>query len=207
MQANLPQHPAGLNDKDASLVLPLYRAINGLAQQVSVATGEVELSSADLLNLDRLGQVTFGKLSKVTITAGENLSYGNLLSLSVSSGNIVAVKASASDLSKPALAAMNTPGGLLAGQVGTAILMQGRIQGITGTAFGVGYFLGTDGAVTAVPPTADNTLKQQVGIGLGSAGFYLSIVPVSRVIFDVYKPSAGVLRVQYSNGTQVDHAV
>lgn len=207
LQSNLPQHPSGLSDKDAALVLPLYRAINSLAQQMSVAAGEVTFSATDLANLDRLGGLTIGKYSRVAVVAGEDLSYGNLLSLSVSAGNIVAHKATAADLTKPALAALDLPDGLLLGQVGQATLMTGRVLGITGTAFGVSYYLGSAGAVTATAPTADGVLKQRVGIGLGSAGFYLDIVPVGRAIFDAYVPSAGVLRIQYTDGTQADHAV
>ncbi len=207
IESGLPQYPAGLPDRDVALVLPLYRAIHALAAQVSLATGKVQYSAAELGQLDRAGALGVGAYQRLTIQAGEALGYGDLLALSVSGGEIVAHKADAATLTKPALACMDTIGGLASGATGTALFMAGRTKGISGTAFGVTYYLGAAGAITATAPTTDNTIKQIVGIGLGSAGFYLDIAPVGKVISNVYKPSAAVLRVQYTDGSHTDHAV
>lgn len=207
IQVGLPQAPAGLSDRDASLVTPLYRAIHSLANQVSVATGHVTYSASDLTNLDRAGGLTAGASMQLSIVAGEALGFGELLTLSVSGGNIVAHKATAADLAKPALAACDTDGGIPIGQAGRAVFLEGRLLGITGTSFGTPYYLGTAGTVTATPPTADGVLRQFVGIGLGSAGFYLALAPMRRAIWDIVSPSAGVLRVQYTDGSHTDHVV
>ena len=205
--AGLPSYPSGLKDSEVSLVFPLYRAINSLGQQLSEVTGNVQYTAGELAALDRVQGLKVQNLMRITVTAGETLAYGDLLALSIASGDIIANKATSGDLSKFALACMDTVGGLAAGAIGTALFMQGRTRGISGTIFGATYYLGTDGAITATAPTTDGTLKQSVGIGLGSAGFFLDITPVGRVVSNIYKPSAAVLRVQYTDGTHQDHAV
>lgn len=207
IQSGLPQYPAGLKDAEAALVLPLYRAIHGLASQVSVATGNVTYDAGELSGLDRAQGLTAGVAQKLAIVAGEALAYGNMLSLSVSGGNIIAVKADAGDVAKPALAVLDTDGGLASSQVGTALFLTGRTRGISGTVFGATYYLGTAGTVTGTAPSGDNVIRQVVGVGLGSAGFYAGITPVGKVVFSMYKPSAGVLRVQYTDGSHTDHVV
>jgi hypothetical protein len=203
----LPSYPSGLKDTEVALVLPLYRAINSLSQELSESTGLVQYTPQELASLDRAQGLKSQNLNRLTITAGEALGYGDMISLTIASGNIVANKATAADPLKFALACIDTVGGLANGQVGTALFMQGRTRGISGTVFGATYYLGVAGAITATAPTTDSTLKQMVGIGLGSAGFFLNIVPVGRVVSNIYKPSAAVLRVQYTDGTQQDHAV
>lgn len=205
--AGLPSYPSGLKDSEVALVLPLYRAVNSLGQQLSEVTGNVQYTPAELGSLDRVQGLRSQNLMRITITAGETLGYGDMLSLAITAGNIIATKATAGTLTKFALACMDTVGGLANGTIGTALFMQGRTRGITGTIFGATYYLGTAGAITATAPTTDDTLKQSVGIGLGSAGFFLDITPVGRVVSNIYKPSAAVLRVQYTDGTHQDHAV
>lgn len=205
--AGIPTYPAGLKDTEVGLVLPLYQGLHNLAAQVSEATGQVEYSSAELLGLDRADGLKLQNFSRLAIVAGESLGFGDLLALSVSGGNIIAYKATNTDLTKPALACCNVPGGIPNGAAGQAIFLTGRTTGISGSGFGLTYYLGTGGAVALVPPSGDNVIRQIVGVGLGSAGFYLNIQPVGKDLFSVAKPSAAVLRAYFTDGSHTDHAV
>ena len=130
-----------------------------------------------------------------------------MLSLSVADGKIVAHKADGTVLTKPAHAACEAPDGISAGSFGPAVFMNGRVSGIAGTVFGATYYLSTGGLVQLAAPTATGVLNQIVGIGLGSAGLYLAIEPVAVRVAFMYKPSASVLRVLYTDGSSSDLAV
>lgn len=174
--SGLPAYPAGLSDKDSALVTPLYSAVNTLAQQLSLATGQVKFSAADATGLDRFDGVKITNLSKVSVIAGEALAYGDLLALTPSGANLIALKATNADPAKFALALCDTVGGLASGVATQVLFLQGRTRGITGSIFGATYYLGTAGGVVAAPPSGGATV-QIVGMGLSGAGFYLNIFP------------------------------
>ena len=207
IQSGLPAYPAGLPDKEANLVVPLYRALNTLAQNISIATGNVAFSSGEMAGLSQLVGLTDSKVSTINVQAAEDLTFGHLLSLSIAGDKIVAHKADATVLTKPALAACTAPQGIAAGAYGTAVFMRGRVEGISGTVFGATYYLGTAGLVQLPAPVATGVLNQIVGIGLGTAGFYLNIEPVAKRPVLVYLYAAGTLRVLYSDGSHEDLAV
>lgn len=207
LASGLPSYPSGLSDKDAALVLPLYRAINALAQQLSVVAGAVQYSSAEQAQVSQLSKLTSTANQKLTVKAGEALAYGQLLTLSVVSGKIVAMKADASTLTKPAHAVCDTPGGIALNAFGDAVFMTGLTAGISGTVLGAAYYLSTAGTIQISPTVATGVLNQVVGIGLGSAGFYLDIEPIGKRVSYAYKFSAAVLRVLYTDGSYADLAV
>jgi hypothetical protein len=175
ISTGLPSYPAGLSDEDASLVVPLYKALNTLAQQLSLTTGNVQYSSGEMANLDQLTALLNQKTQKIFVKAGEALSYGNVVTLSLSAGKIVAYKADASVLNKPAHAIIDDAGGIALNDFGEAILLTGRTLGITGTTFGTVYYLSTAGQVQTARPHGPTILTQVVGYGLGSAGFMAAI--------------------------------
>lgn len=207
IQSGLPAYPAGLPDKEANLVVPLYRAINTLAQNASIATGNVVFSSGEMSGLSQLVGLTDSKQTTLNVRAAEDLLFGNMLSLSIADDKIVAHKADATVLTKPALAACTSPQGIAAGSYGTAVFMHGRVEGISGTVFGATYYLGGTGLVQLAAPVATGVLNQVVGIGLGTAGFYLNIEPVAKRPVLVYLYAAGTVRVLYSDGSHEDLAV
>jgi hypothetical protein len=207
INSGLPSYPAGLDDENASLVVPLYRAVNSIAQYLSFQTGQVEYSSAEQASAGQLTKLLDASTRKIFVKAGEALSYGSMLALTVADGKIVATKADASTLTKPALAVCDTPGGIPVNGFGEAIFMQGRTQGISGTAFGAPYYLSAAGAVQATSPVATGVINQVCGVGLGSEGFYLNIEIVAKRPVLVYKFSSTVLRVLYADGTYTDNAV
>ena len=205
--SGLPSYPPNLPDKEVGLVLPLYQAVNNLSNQLAEATGQVEYSAAELAALDRADGIKLGNLTKISIVAGENLGFGEMLALSVVGSSIMAYKASNTNLARPALAICNVAGGLLTGASAQVPFMVGRSTGVSGAIFGATYYLGTAGGITLVPPAGDNVIRQIVGVGLGGAGFYMNISPVGKDLFSVAKPSAAVLRAYLTDGTHTDHAV
>ncbi len=205
--SGVPSYPPGLSDQDAALVAPLYRALGNLAQQVSELTGRIQLSQAEQGSLSQLTLLQSQRLNRIFVKAGEALSYGQLVNLTVSSGKIVAVKADATVLTKPAHAIVDKPGGIANGTFGEVVFMQGRTASVTGTTFGAAYYLSTAGNLQITPPVATGVINQIVGIGLGSEGLWLNIEPVGRRVAYAYKFSASVLRVLYTDGTSADLAV
>lgn len=178
VNSGLPDYPAGLKDDEARLVAPIYRAINSIAQQLSLLTGQLQLNQIDLAQLDPLLLARAGDYHKVSVQAAEALAYGRLVNLFVDTGVIKARVATADDLTKPAHAVVDINVGIANGQWGQVVFMEGRTQGISGSALGQTYWLSTNGQVQTVKPTAPGVISQRVGVGLGSAGFWLKIEPV-----------------------------
>jgi len=207
ISSGLPSYPPGLSDKDANLVVPLYRAANSLVQLISAATGNVVYDPSEQASVAQLTKLIDAKTQKIFVKAGEALIFGSVLSLVIESGKIVAYKADASILTKPALAVCDELAGIAIGSFGEAIFLQGRTLGITGTSFGTSYYLATTGQVQSTPPVATGVLNQVIGIGLGSEGFYVNIEPIAKRPVLVYNYSPTVLRVLYADGTYTDNAV
>lgn len=202
ISSGLPSYPSGLSDKDAALVLPLYRAISNLAQQLSLLTGNVQYSPGEQAQLDQFTKLLAQRTQKIFVQAGENLTYGNLVTLGLSGGKIVATKADATDLTKPAHAVIDAPAGILNGDFGEAIFLQGRTAGISGTTFAAPYWLSTAGQVQAVKPEGPGILTQYVGLGLGTAGFYADLEEPKRTgyasILDTTDQVAGAINTAYA---------
>ena len=207
VSSGLPALPVGMKDEDFAKFAPVYRAISSLAEQVSFNLGDIQFKPDEIGSVDQLVLLSSHRQQKIIVKAGEALSYGQMLFYTVESGKVVAYKASATNLSRPAMGVCDSPTGIAAGSFGEALFMQGRTQGIAGTTFGAAYYLSVDGAIQVTPPVATGVISQIVGIGLGSAGFYMNIEPVGRRPTLVYKFNSTTLRVLYSDGTFTDNAV
>lgn len=178
LQSGLPTYPAGLSDEDASLVNPLYRAVAALTQQVSAATGIITYSPAEMAQADQFTKLISQRFTKIFAKASVNINFGQLVNLHLVGGVVEARLANATTTGLPAHACCDVPSGLAAGQWGEFIFMTGRSAGIAGTTFGARYFLSTTpGAVQIGVPGGVGNLIQIVGVGLGSAGFWLNIIP------------------------------
>jgi len=207
ISSGLPELPVGLNDDDAALVGPIYRAVAALAQQISILTGNVQYSAGEQGTIDQFSSLIDYREQRIYVKAMETLPYGSLITLVVDGGKLAAWKADASVLTKPAHGICDQPGGIAAGSFGVALLMRGRTASVSGTALGSTYYLSTNGALQAVSPTADSVLNQMVAIGLGSAGIYLNIETIGQRVSRVYKTSATNMRIQYTDGSFTDWTV
>lgn len=176
--SGLPSYPSGLSDKDAALVLPLYRAVASLSQQVSAATGNIAYTQAEQAQADQFSKLVNQRFNKVFVRATAALAFGKMVNLHLVSGVVEARLADATPgVTLPAHGVVDVPGGIAAGQYGEIIFMSGRSAGIAGTVFGSRYFLSSAGDIQLAIPTAPGALVQVLGVGLGSAGFFLQIVP------------------------------
>lgn len=186
VSTGLPSYPSGLSDKEAALVLPLYKAIATLAQQVSYVTGNVQYSGGEQAVLNPLTKLINEREQKIFVKAGEALAFGNVITLTVSGGVIVAYKATSSDITKPGHAIVDDPAGIPLNEFGEAVFITGRTTGITGTVFGAVYYLGTAGQVQLARPQGPGILTQIIGYGLGSAGFYAAIDASGGSVYGAY---------------------
>lgn len=178
IDSGLPQYPAGLPNKEAALVLPVYRAISALAQKTSVATGQLQLSPAEMAQSDQFDQLLVHRYNRLKIRAAETLGFGQAVHLILTGGVVEGRLANATDDTRPCHGLCDVPLGIPAGGWGEIIFMNGRSAGIGGTVFGARYFLSTTaGGVQISPPSTAGNIVQLLGVGLGSAGFYLQIVP------------------------------
>jgi len=207
VQSGLPAYPAGLTDNDANLFAPIYRAISGVSQAVSIVTGNVTYSQGEMAQIDQLTKLVNATSSKIIVQAAEALAYGQMLSLSIVAGKITARVATATNLARFALAVCDQPGGIAAGAFGEAVFMSGRTEGIAGTTFGLTYYLSTAGNIQTAVPTATGIVNQIVGMGLGIGGFYLNIEPVGRRPAIIFSLSPTTLRVNHTDGSFVDIGV
>lgn len=180
ISSGLPQLPTGLNDKDFGLVRPLYQAINTLSQSLSTSVGLVNFSQDELSQRNQLGSLLTQNHRKLWVknSSGAALAYGKIVTLQLSGGKIVAIYADATNNTKPAHGIVNEPLGIDDGNFGEVMLVEGHTAGISGTTFGLYYYLGTNGDVQAGRPAAAGSIIQAIGFGLGTAGFYMHISPL-----------------------------
>jgi hypothetical protein len=171
----LPQLPAGQKDASFNLVLPLYQAMNSLAQSLSVVGGLVDYSQAELADRSQWASISSQNHNKIFALATTDMLFGQIVNLVLSGGKISMQLADATDDTKPAHGIVNQPQGILTGEYGEVVLSQGYVQGISGTTFGATYYLSAVGLVQTIRPSAVGTIIQAVGTGFGTAGFYLNI--------------------------------
>ncbi len=175
VQTGIPQIPVGLPDKDHRLLAPLYMAVNALAKKFSEVTGQVVYSEAEAAEINQISTLLSQNMNRIYLMATETIAYGKMCNVHLDGGKLSARLADSTNASLPAHAICDDPAGLVAGEFGNFILGTGFSAGITGTAVGTIYYLGTTGDSQAVRPAAAGTIIQAVGIGLGSAGFYAQI--------------------------------
>ena len=173
LNSGLPTYPAGLSDKDTALVLPIYRAVNNLTQQVSANIGAVQLDQSEYAQIDPFSKLLNSRTNRLIVKAATGLTYGQLVNLTESPTGTIRADIADQSLSRAAQAVVDSPAGIAAGTYGEVVFAQGRTQGIGGATLGTVYYLGVSGSVQNVAPGSG--LVQRVGIGLGSGGFYFNL--------------------------------
>lgn len=173
--SGLPSIPAGASDDQARVLTPIYMALNALAQKMSEATGQLSYSEDEMAQINQAGTIISQNAVKIYLKATVALTFGQLCNILLDTGKLAARLADSTNNTRPAHCICNAPEGLAVGEFGEFILMTGYTSGISGTAIGTFYYLGTAGNSQAARPVAAGSIVQSVGIGLGSLGFYLDI--------------------------------
>lgn len=172
----LPSLPSALPNKEFDLVKPLYLAMNALAKGVSIYAGQVGFDQNELTQQNQLSTLLTQNHRKLYALAdGVTLAFGKIVNLYISGGKIAARYADSTDNTKPAHGIVNNPLGINPGEYGEIVLIEGYSQGISGTTFGLYYYLSSNGDIQAGQPTAVGTVRQGMGFGLGTGGFYMHI--------------------------------
>lgn len=172
--SGLPQLP-NTDDKLFGQLLPIYSALNALATKVSIISGLVNYSQAELSQQSQFAGLQSQFQNRLFVKALEPLGWGKIVTLTVDSGKLAASLADCTDATKPAHGVVATPQGIETGQYGEVTALFGFTPGISGSTVGAFYWLSTTGNVQIAPPTTSGNLVQGVGLGLGSAGFLLNI--------------------------------
>lgn len=171
--SGLPQLPVAVSDKDNALVSPLYRAVNSLADKVAVAVNSVQYSQAELAGLAPMAAPLRDRTNIVTVFATEALPYGSLVNITPVGARLEAKLASKAtdDFAHGCVA---SPAGIAVNTYGDVQFMAGICAGVTGSTWGVVYYLGTAGAMQSTQPTgASGDARQVVALGMGQYGIYL----------------------------------
>lgn len=174
----LPSLPAGQRDKDFDLVKPIYLAMNALAKGVSIYAGQIDFSQDEMAQQNQLSTLLTQNHRKINVLAVGALAFGKIVNLFLSGGKIAGRYADSTDNTKPAHGIVNAPLGIAAGEYGEVVLIEGYSTGISGSTFGLYYYLSNNGDVQAGRPAAVGTIIQAVGFGLGTGGFYMHISPL-----------------------------
>lgn len=172
--SGLPQLPV-TDDKLFPYLLPIYNAINALAKPIAELKGQVEYAQSEISQRNQIFALQSQFQNRLFVKALVTLPYGTMVNVVLDSGKLAGRLADATDTTKPAHGVVANPQGINAGQFGEVTMMQGHTFGIAGTTIGAFYWLSTAGLVQNTPPGTPGNLIQGVGVGLGSAGFYLSI--------------------------------
>lgn len=174
----LPQLPSGLPNQPFELVKPIYLAMNALSKGVSIYAGQVSYSQDELGQINQLSNILTQNHRKIYPLAVGALAFGKIVHLFLSGGKIAAEYADSTTNAKPAHGIVNASLGIAAGDYGEVVLIEGYSQGISGSTFGLYYYLSNNGDVQAGRPAVAGSIIQAVGFGLGTGGFYMHISPL-----------------------------
>lgn len=173
--------PVSADEKDYNLLMPVYRAINVLAQRLSALTGNVSYTQAEHAQLLQARDLQADNSNIVYPVAGVNLAYGQLVNIFLVGTKLtarVATNTPGSYLAAHAI--VMAPLGATAGDYVECRIMSGYCAGVAGSVVGSQYWLGTAGGMQLTKPIAIGTLQQVVAIGLGS-GVMLTISDLGTV--------------------------
>jgi hypothetical protein len=146
----------------------------GITQESTVDSSAGAGDSGKIPSLDTSGKLSttmmptgFGA-DALTLTAGENLSAGDLVYINASGE---ALKADADSAAKAAVGFTLTS--ITAAASGTIYFGSGLITGLTSLTAGTQYFLSqTAGGITSTAPTGTNVIQQAVGYATSATTLY-----------------------------------
>lgn len=115
----------------------------------------------------------FNNQARFYVEASESISYGQMVNLHASGGQLFARKANATNNTKPVDGFCNTQDGVSVGETAEVILRLG-LATYSGLTPGARYYLSTTGGqVTTTAPVAAGNIEQYLGIALTSSTLLL----------------------------------
>jgi hypothetical protein len=175
IQSGLPDLPAD-QGKDGQLLTPVYQALNTLARNASVASGQVSLSAGEQQQLSQVARLLTQNHNVMNVVGLAALAFGKLVHLKFDGvSKIGAELADSTNSSKPANGIVIQTNGISLGGFGDVLLFDGYTDSVAGSTIGQTYYLGASGNAQVTRPSASGSIVQAVGVGLGTAGFLLRI--------------------------------
>lgn len=153
------------------VIKPIYLALQSLIQTLINYCGiEARAPSAILTSSNDPAAYLAANVHRFYCIANEAIIQGAAVNLFNFGGSLAARNANATDNTKPAIGYCSQVGGLLSGQVGEFVLVDGMVTvSAGGLVPGAGYYLSTTpGAYTSVAPVALGNISQQLGFAVNS---------------------------------------
>ena len=165
----LPDAPVGLDEENTKLMMPVYRALASMAQQLSDVTGVTIVPGTDIQDLGSLAQHDGFRTRKLSFEAGENITASRFIHLDNTAGESRIWQASSLNaVNRRAHGVCIEPGGIVSGSRGRVLLFQGLLAGLSGLTPGTVYYLGASGGILAIPPGA-GSFVQPVGLAVSTS--------------------------------------
>lgn len=114
-----------------------------------------------------------GNLTRFYCPAAVNVSFGQLITLTLSGGVLKVAVADGSISGKIADGFCSTVGGLAAGSIGEFTLKRGILTLAGPLTVGQRYWLGTAGAVRTTPDTTAGHIEQYIGIAITTTSLFM----------------------------------
>lgn len=173
ISTGLPDSPVGLPDEQFALVVPLYRGLLALSQQLSIQTG-VASYSVDTTQKLGINEIDVGTNTRLkVIKADDALTYGKLIYLVSGTGYTEAHAKLAGNTVHLAHGICVEPNGVAVGKKGKFLLFRGLVTGLSGFTPGNEYWLGTGGLFATSNP--GGIAQQKVAIAMTSSSIELNI--------------------------------
>ncbi len=175
VQTGIPDFPLTQDQEQYNLVLPLYRGLVSVAQQVSDATGLTAIPMSDAQNHKPQSEYLLDRLGRMSFVAGEAITAGHLISLDSTAGESKVWKANClSGSIRQAHGVCIESEGAAAGQRVRVLLFRALVIGLSEVTPGTVYWLGSAGQFSSAMPASPN-LQQKVGIGLNTTTIAVNI--------------------------------
>jgi hypothetical protein len=165
----LAEFPTGGDEDIKQMLVPLYRAINELAKQLSDITGLTEFAQGDIQGMSTLLEHDQFRLQKFSFIAAEPITYGKLVHLdSTADESKVWLASSLNSVNRPAHGVCTEQQATASGLRCRVQLFQGLVTGLSGLSPGTMYYLGATGTYSATPPSLVTNFQQKVALAIRS---------------------------------------
>lgn len=172
----LPEQAPFQDEGDFRKFNPIYQALNGLAKATSDAVGLTSIDPDELQNTGPFIEFNGNLGRRMNFVAAEQIEPARMIHLDTTAGESRIWHAnSQSGINRVAHGFSLEPVATPAGRRCRVMLFSGLLAGISGVSPGTVYWLGINGQLSAVMPTAAGWTQQKVAIGLTSSAVMVQI--------------------------------